>query len=349
MGRVFRVYYANVNTNKKRTMSLVEWRIYCNTEGDFQSWYLPHDAPPPTTCPNDTLHDVNPDSVNEVTSYIPNEFTLKEEERATGGHFFTPTIVVVADCDATTTYEETMFVDTNTLGITFTTTAEHTGDTIQLVAAPNTTVGGIAANVALGDTVITVQPSVIANVFRGPMLVTLDDGTNTADLGRIKSIDSGANTLTVETPSSAAFAAATPTLVKITVERVRNMRIGAPSTQTVGDMKLGASFLPQDTLVRMLYTNRSKPWPLGQITVDVASSATVIDVDDAVLDAVEIDDKVDLHDGTNNAPLGQVTSIDKFLKQITVATPAAQAFAAATPTYVRKTSKTFVARVEQLQ
>lgn len=277
------------------------------------------------------------------------EVAIREETQKTGGRFEARTITVWADALSTTTKDEVMFVDTSAMSIHFIVQQENLGDEVNLHVAPDTTVGAITANVGIGDTVINVSSTVTTHAFAGPCMVKLTDGTNTETLGRIKLVDKYAGTLTVENAATQAFAAATPTYVQITAIVMRDYTLGPVGAVHVGDSKIGGSFVPQNSVVRVLYQNRSPKKRVGQITSDVTSGDTVIDVDSATCDALIYNDKIELFDGTNTSALGFVTLIDPDQLQITVSVAASQNFATATPTYVRKTAKQFISKVETLQ
>ncbi len=47
-------------------MKVKIWKIYCESDDQWERWYLPEDDPAPTTCPVNTLHNVTADSVSSV-------------------------------------------------------------------------------------------------------------------------------------------------------------------------------------------------------------------------------------------------------------------------------------------
>ncbi len=75
----------------------------------------------------------------------------------------------------------------------------------------------------------------------------------------------------------------------------------------------------------------------GSITFDVAVNDTVINVSQTVVDNARIGYVLALDDGTNYNDMGRVLAIDKDLLKVTMETPAANTFLAATPTYVKQT------------
>jgi len=327
----------------------VKYRIYCETEAAWVYHIIEDGDPLPTQCPNDTNHTVTAGSLDEIARRQTNEVVVQEESTKTGGHFVAETVTVLADAQATTVHDEVMYVNTSALSMHYVTSKEHMGDMFSVHVAPDTVVGALTAGVTAGDTVLAVSSTVTDNVFKGPCLISLFDGSQTEDLGRVKAIDKVNGTITIENAASQAFAAATPTYVRMTAVVVRNYEIGQPWEYIIGDSKIGGSYTPEGYIVRTIYTNRSPPLQVGQLTSDVAVNDTVLHVSEAACDALHYGDKIELYDGGNTDALGSVTLVDKNTLTITVSGAATQSFASATPTYVRKTAKKLVAKVELLQ
>ena len=329
----------------------VEWRIYCETEQAWKLWKLDSAEPAPTTCPTDTAHTCNADSVDRTPRRrVVREVIVKEEDVRTGGHFDTHGVVINADCNAVTLHNEAAFVAESVLAISYTTTDMHKGDIIDVTLAKETPIGVVTAPVAVDDTVFRVSATVFDHAYKGPCLASISDGTHRAQLGRIKALDRNALTVTTERGSPHSFVAGPTTLFEMTVSNVRSIEIGPPSHEIVGSSKIGASHVPQDIVVQLTYHNRSMPWPIGRLTSDAGSGTNVLSVDAGVLEQVELGDKLQLADKQQAvAPIGSVTQIDKLNETVTVDGIVPSDFLAATPTLVVKASKKFVARVEQLQ
>jgi hypothetical protein len=133
------------------------------------------------------------------------------------------------------------------------------GDHCEFVMAPDTVVGGIASDVAINDTEIVVPQSIIdllnqGTLFTG-MWLNLFDGTNTSDLGRILSWDDATDKITVETGSDKAYAAATPTYVRVTTKFVPHMDFVGEGDLIIGEEAIGGSIVPANTVMRAIYHN----------------------------------------------------------------------------------------------
>lgn len=146
-------------------------------------------------------------------------------------------------------------INISALSYEFAAGAEHVNDLIEIEVAPDTTVGALTADVAIGDTVLHVSPSVFTFMKRG-YYAHLSDGVQAQErLGRCVDVDAAAGTVTVELASTKAFAAATPTVVQISAYVTRNLVIYQPGRYVVGESKIGGTLVPKDRIVRMWYYN----------------------------------------------------------------------------------------------
>jgi len=280
----------------------------------------------------------------------PDAVIIQEEDVATptNGKIQNTSIQFVADAEATTLYDVPPWPHpiAATL-IEFVTEAAHLGDTVELLVAVDTVVGAITSDVAQGATVIAVQPSVVNNVYPGDRL-KLYNGSASADLGYISAVDKAAKTVTVGTPAAQAFSAATPTYCLYTSVPIKSRTVGPAWRNTVGESKIGSSYLPANVPIRVVWHNYTPIETVGYLAADVGAGATVLGVDAAALARLVRGDKVDLYDGVN-ADAGIVLRVDRDAAQITVASATQHAFAAATPTRLRLVGKRVNGMVEYLR
>jgi len=131
---------------------------------------------------------------------------------------------------------------------------ENDGDHFEFQIAPDTIVGNITVDVSASDTIFIVSDSVIENVYVG-VHVKLDDGTNIDDCGEIIAIDKNNNQITVETAAVNSFTAATPTNVKMTIFQAKNIHLKNGHRIILGESKIGASYVPANTVMRFRYYN----------------------------------------------------------------------------------------------
>jgi hypothetical protein len=146
-------------------------------------------------------------------------------------------------------------INISALSYEFAAGSEHIGDQIEIEVAPDLTIGALTADVNIGDTVLNVSSSVFDIVKKG-YDVHLDDGVQAQErLGRCADFDRIAGTVTVETASTKAFSAATPTTVQISVYVTRGLVIYQPGRYVVGESKIGGTLVPANRVVRMWYYN----------------------------------------------------------------------------------------------
>lgn len=285
----------------------------------------------------------------EQFNLVAQPVLLREDQGNTNGNFYNMCIVMNADADSTTVYEQQVLVNSTVLSVHYETKAEHEGDSMEVYVSPDTVVGVLTSDSFAGDNVFNVSGSVVQNVFRGAMLFELFDGVQSESMGRIVSVDSVNNQVTTEHNATLAFTASTPTYVRATGIFIDTCTFGDSHHSVVGESKVGGSSIPAGSLVRLRYHNRSPAWRVGQITSDVSIGDTVIDVDSDVINNLIYGEKIELRNDSNFSALGTVTKIDKDASQITVSSASTQAFLASGPTFVRKTAKKFIAKMEMLQ
>lgn len=128
-------------------------------------------------------------------------------------------------------------------------------DLVSITAGEDTITGALTADVAIGDTVINVQKSVIENTSVGYTL-KLFDGVNQDHMGMVLSIDTVNDQVTMETATTHAFAAATPTYVQQTIYFIKDVELKGLFNYEFGEDVIGGSLLPANFPVKATYTNK---------------------------------------------------------------------------------------------
>lgn len=128
------------------------------------------------------------------------------------------------------------------------------GDVIDVVISPDAIIGAITANVAAGDTVINVQPTVIDNLKIG-YRVNLFTGVTSEEIGECIAIDSVNNQITVSQGSTMAYMAGGPTYVRMNYYMVEDLVLRNRHAMELGKDLIGGSLLPANTVLRLMYTN----------------------------------------------------------------------------------------------
>jgi hypothetical protein len=235
--------------------TVYKYRIYCNTEAqNVYQWAETE----PSTCPNNTAHTINPNSISIVDEQGPAIFSIKEESVPTGGYFKIESseIDIAAGPNVDSVMIEQWPYNVSILDINFISGVEHQGDFVTVEMPSHKIFGVITQDISAGATVIPVSSTVTDNIAKG-FYAELADGVNTDDLGRVISVDSINHTITMENATAHSFLAATPTYVKVTVRPVDNLKLGPPMLYQIGTAKIGASHVPANEPAKIIYTNMS--------------------------------------------------------------------------------------------
>lgn len=236
--------------------TIVQYRIYCETEAAWKYVFLPIGSNAPTVCPTNTAHAVTEQSVDEVSRITPNVVSIDENTKGTNGFYQCTTQSWDNPPNQTTIYDVSFPFPISAFSMDYTSTEENTGDCVSVVVAPNAVVGALTADAAAGSTTFHVSPTVVQYVYRG-FDVNITDGQHLDVLDRVLAVNTVTNTITTETASTHAYAASSPTYVRMNRTVVRNLEFGPPSTRSVGDRKIGGTHIPAGITVRSYYTNKS--------------------------------------------------------------------------------------------
>jgi hypothetical protein len=169
--------------------TLNKYRIYCVTD-DTQEFSWSETAP--TTCPTNTAHTIDADSIVIIETREENVVEVKEElGGTTNGNYkirgYKKTI------PAGTSGNVSTFLHTWPRPVTlmngwFNGTIEQEGDCFDVSIADNTTIGVISAPVYAGNTTINVTSTVTDNLNSG-YYVNITDGVNNDLLGEVIDIN----------------------------------------------------------------------------------------------------------------------------------------------------------------
>lgn len=240
------------------TEQLNKWEMFCDTENTYVTGYTVKDEYP-EKCFNNIDHVISrkPQLIEKIKN---NTVRIKEESIQTGGNFkaICPRMICPV---GTSTHDYTFEHPISAMSITLNTVAANTNHEVNAFVGPDTVIGTITGDVNVSDTVINVSSTVTSNVNIGYM-ISLYDGVQTENLGIVKSIDLANNTITISTPSTKSFLASTPTYVRLTVSIIEDFTIGNPGRYELGKDKIGGSYVPTGTIIRVVYNNT------GSETVD---------------------------------------------------------------------------------
>ncbi len=231
--------------------TIYKYRVFCPTENMFQEIWAETE---PTKCSNgDDLDSNQTTIIDEISS---EQVTIKEEETPTGGHYRVMNVTLTAPPAQTTTVFHSFPFPIGVISAKIMTRDAHEGDSLNVLVAPNTTIGVAMAPVMPGDRLIHVSPTVVAYIQIG-FRATLADATNVDVLGDVLAIDKVNNTITTQDAAVHVFSPLSPTFVKMTIVFADNLIFGSGGLYSFGESKIGSSHVPADTICQFDYRNVS--------------------------------------------------------------------------------------------
>ena len=237
--------------------SIYKWQIWCNTENKYTYVWSDSETVAPSTCPNDTNHDVLPNSMGVIDYMSRLQVEIKEEipppgATPTGGYF--QLISKAFDCPANTTSSSSMSYPHPIciMGGYLNTNESMAGDIVSITAAEGTIVGVLTSPITSGDTEIHVSSTVLSNVVTGRR-VSITDGTNTTDYITVIAKNTASGTVTLRSSCPYSFAAGS--YVRMQIVYCDNVEIGCAGRYEMGSAKIGGTYIPPNTPILVKYTN----------------------------------------------------------------------------------------------
>jgi len=123
--------------------TLYKYRVKCLNDNRDEFWYLPEDAPVPTTCPINTAHQIDTTQTTIVDTIDDKSIRIKEETTPTGGHMGTQSVRIDAKANSWTTKELWWPFPISALSVDFVTKDIHEGDYLSVCVGKNTLVGAV--------------------------------------------------------------------------------------------------------------------------------------------------------------------------------------------------------------
>jgi hypothetical protein len=234
--------------------TVYKWRIYCETEGIWvESW----GTTAPTTCGNNTTHTINPNSTQEIQSISPNEVFVNTERVPTGGNF--RTVGYMREIPACTPGETFVFdvsypYPINLSLVSFRTDVNSSGDMINGDAAPDTVVGVLTSNAISTTSVLHVSPTVNEYLKVG-FYCNIFNGITSYNLGECISNDTVNNTITTERQVPETVSAGS--LIRMALRNIDDYVLSNNQYKILGTGKIGASYVPANTILRIHYQNNN--------------------------------------------------------------------------------------------
>lgn len=240
--------------------NLNKYRLYCNDCAQYFYVWLEEELDEPSQCTTNASHTVDTSKTTIVEVERDNEILVKEETIKTGGFYQARGLAAgVPSCIPGAWHDLVNFswpIPISLLSAEAKCLSDHSGDKIEFLVAPGTTIGAVTQNIAASDDWIYVQQSVIDNIKVGRW-IELVDGTNTDNCGRVLEIDSTNNRIKVETAAAHAFLASTPTYIKMTVKMIYDVELVEGHRLVIGESKIGGSYIPAGTTMVLRYQNNN--------------------------------------------------------------------------------------------
>lgn len=194
--------------------------------------------------------------VNRHSTTQQESLKIEEEnnDTKTKGHFRSQGFSVTAAANSDTIHDFTFPYDIAPLVIKFKSAETHRGDILNLQIAPNVIVGVATQNIISGNNYFYVTPSSLDYLNIG-YTCSVTDGATTNILGDIIDIDYSSSKITTNIAFTDNFNVGS--YVRMTVMPMVNYIISEPGEHTVGDSKIGASYIPKNNIIRLIYTNNS--------------------------------------------------------------------------------------------
>jgi hypothetical protein len=239
----------NIYDNFSKTLH--EWSIYCNTEQAFITGYT-KTSDYPQDCFNDVSHSVSkiPSLVKVITN---NNVQIQEESIDTGGHFRAVNYKMTCPVGVSA-HDYSYKHPVSALSITIPVVDSYKDDSVEVQVGPDAIIGNITSNISISDTVINVSSTVVEYIKTG-FYVNFFTGALTEPEILVVSVDKINNTITLASGVSQNFSAATPTYVRMTIKLLVDFTFGHPSRLEIGKDKIGGSYIPTGTVIRVVYTN----------------------------------------------------------------------------------------------
>jgi len=273
--------------------TIYKWKIWCITDSkDEFVWSEVN----PERCPTNSSHVIDPEPIiiDQVSQQI---MKIKEETIQTGGNFGCSTVKIICDPNTTTFKQIWWDIPISVLNVNVISKEENRNDILNISVGKNTIIGAITSaitsattwvvqNYIIGDKVIYDHPSygsrtytcitdtinaelptnliywrrgyeipvnntVIDNSFIGVYLA-ITDGIDTNNLGQL--ISKTANSIYVTESPLINFSSG---YIMQSIYMIKDYIFDEPWNVDISSKKIGGTYIPQDTIVTLEYTNNT--------------------------------------------------------------------------------------------
>lgn len=180
---------------------------------------------------------------------------IVQDGQMTGGHLMIENKGGICVNNTVTNFDYTWPFIISGLEVRFNALSNHIGDVIDLTVGPDSTLSTISSPLSAGSNTLVLDGLVSQygiTVAKG-FYVSISDGVNTDNLGRVLSVDTDTNTITIENVPSNSYTTATVTM---TIYIVKDYHIETSGMYVFGSSKMTGSLVPSNTPVRFSYDNK---------------------------------------------------------------------------------------------
>ena len=234
---------------------LFRYRFKCTTENAFKYVWRSEDEGLPTKCPDNSTDTIDTTSITAIEIRDSDLVTLKEEQVQTGGHFKVDNVVLNIESgspESTEILDVSWPLNISVLNLHVSVKSENIGDYLTMITSPETLAGVVSGVIGSPPNRVPASQTVIDNAVIGYNLI-LDNGVDKEDLGRILTIDTENGEIYTEHTPMNDFAPGT--FIRMHRVGISELFLDRVDTKILGQNKVGATYLPAGTVVRLIYKN----------------------------------------------------------------------------------------------
>jgi hypothetical protein len=234
-------------------MAVNKYVLYCVTEQQFVTiWSQTR----PIHCPNSVDHVIVDNTIGIVETLTPASVSITGIDTSTAVGYYTINGYNSSISSNAITNIDLLFPSSIFLyGMIFDGTTSTIGDRFDIILSPNKTASILTIAANIGDTIFNISSAALVNLRNG-VYVTLNDGTNINNVGRIINIDIPNLRITTEFATTNSFLANT-TIVVVNLYIAKNFIISSTNQYKIGYSRLAGRILPANTVIRIVYYNNS--------------------------------------------------------------------------------------------
>ncbi len=236
-------------------ITLRKYSLWCNTEAVLV-WTHGFSEDPPTVCPNNNTHIIDTNSITPQESHTIDSVFVDVDKSGTGGHQMSYNYAIHIPAVAAGTKQRLSFnappFTVRASAITINPHEENINDFIDIITAPDTTIGTVTMAVDVNDTIIEVSGTVISNIDVG-YLVQVKNGALEEELGFVLAVDVENSTITVQNAATSTWDAGS--FIQMSVVRVFNYKIRNNHPYVSGKKSHGSSLIPANLMTVIDYTS----------------------------------------------------------------------------------------------